>query len=135
MSAMTGHDLPAAMRASDADRDAVVSDLGGHFREGRLTAAELDERIGQALSARTYGELRKPLADLPATGSAGQAPAAGSPDAGTLPSSRRIAPPPLVAALAAIVIAALVLGLAHAGWGLIWLIVPVLVFARRSICH
>src|ERR1700677_3908489 len=67
VSAMTGHDLPAAMRASDADRDAVVSDLGEHFQLGRLTAAELDERTGRALTARTCGELRELLADLPAT--------------------------------------------------------------------
>ena len=54
------------MRASDADRDAVVADLGEHFQAGRLTAAELDERTGQALTARTYGELTELLADLPA---------------------------------------------------------------------
>src|SRR3984957_4669062 len=49
---MTGHDLPAAMRASDADRDAVVSDLSEHFQAGRLTKAEFDERTGQARAAR-----------------------------------------------------------------------------------
>jgi Domain of unknown function (DUF1707) len=54
---MTSKDRPAAMRASDADRDAVVSDLAGHFQAGRLTAAELDDRTGRALTARTWGEL------------------------------------------------------------------------------
>src|SRR5437667_12254030 len=63
---MTRNYRPAAMRASDADRDAVVSDLSEHFQAGRLTAAELDERTGRALSARTWGELGELAADLPA---------------------------------------------------------------------
>jgi hypothetical protein len=46
------------MRASDADRDAVVADLGEHFQAGRLTLAEFDERTDRALAARTWGELR-----------------------------------------------------------------------------
>jgi hypothetical protein len=129
---MTVLDLPATMRASDADRDAVVSDLGEHFQAGRLTAAELDERMGQALSARTWGELRELSADLPAAGSARQLPAAGS------ASTRRLSPvrvaSPLLMALPGLVIVALVLVLGHVGWGMIWLLVPALLIARRSIC-
>lgn len=133
MSAMTRHDLPAAMRASDADRDTVVSDLGEHFQAGRLTAAELDERTGRALTARTWGELTELLADLSATRPAPQIPAAGSPSARPLLSSGRVAPP-IMTALTGLVIAALVLGVAHGGRGLIWLLVPALLIARRSIC-
>ncbi len=133
MSAMTGHDLPAAMRASDADRDVVVSDLGEHFQAGRLTAAELDERTGQALTARTYGELSGLLSDLPAIGTAAQIPAAGSPGARPLPSPGRTAPA-FRTALAGLVIAALVLAVAFGGWGLIWLLVPALVITRRAVC-
>jgi len=133
VSAMTGHDLPAAMRASDADRDAVVSDLGEHFQAGRLTAAELDERTGRALTARTYGELTELLADLPAVQYAPRIPAAGSPSARSLPSPGRPTPP-IMAALTGLVITALVLVVAHGGWGLIWLLVPALLIARRSIC-
>ena len=58
MNAMTRNYLPAQMKASDSDRDAVVSDLGEHFQAGRLTAGEFDERMGRALAARTWGELR-----------------------------------------------------------------------------
>lgn len=134
VSAMTGHDHPATMRASDADRDAVVSDLGEHFQAGRLTASELDERTGRALTARTWGELTELLADLPATRPAPQIPAGSSPSARPLPSSGRVAPP-IKTALTGLVIAALVLVVAHAGWGLIWLLVPALLIARRSICH
>jgi hypothetical protein len=43
------------MRASDADRDAVVSDLSEHFQAGRLTAGELDERTGRALACADLG--------------------------------------------------------------------------------
>ena len=46
MNAMTGNYLPAQMKASDSDRDSVLSDLGEHFQAGRLTAGEFDERMG-----------------------------------------------------------------------------------------
>src|SRR5437763_9314960 len=34
--------------------------------DGRITAAELDERVGAALTARTYGELAALVSDIPA---------------------------------------------------------------------
>jgi hypothetical protein len=34
--------------------------------DGRLNAEELDERVGAALTARTYGELAALVSDLPA---------------------------------------------------------------------
>jgi Domain of unknown function (DUF1707) len=119
------------MRASDADRDAVVSDLGEHFQAGRVTAAELDERTGRALTARTWGELRELLTDLPATRPAPPTPAAGSPSARPLLSPGRVAPP----IMAGLAVAALVLVVAYGGWGLMWLLVPALLIARRSACH
>src|ERR1700684_750392 len=67
MNATTGNDLPAQMTASDSERDAGASAPGEHFQAGRLTAEELDERTGRALAARTWGELRDLLADLPTT--------------------------------------------------------------------
>jgi hypothetical protein len=131
VNAMTGNDRPAAMRASDADRDAVVSDLSEHFQAGRLTAEELDERTGRALAARTWGELRELVTDLPAARPA----AATSASARLRPPSGRVAPPS-IAALAGIGIAAVVLvTVAHAAWGLIWLLLPVLLVARRLTCY
>jgi hypothetical protein len=53
------------LRAGDADRQAVVSELQQHYIQGRLTSDELGERVTQALNARTFGDLRVPLADLP----------------------------------------------------------------------
>ena len=62
------------MKASDADRDAVVAALSEHFQTGRLTREELDERTGRALTARTLDELDELTADLPAIRPAGPAP-------------------------------------------------------------
>lgn len=132
MNAKTENCPPAAIRASDADRDAVLSDLGEHFQAGRLTSAEFDERTGWALAARTWGELEELVADLPAAGPASQSPA---PAATTLPqpASRHAAPPLIV--LAGIAIAAIVLvHMAHGGgWGLIWPLLGVLFIARPMI--
>lgn len=50
---------------SDADRELVVTRLREHFAAGRLTHAELDERLTAALTAQTAGDLRGLLADLP----------------------------------------------------------------------
>jgi hypothetical protein len=53
------------IRTSDADRERVTARLREHFAEGRLTREELDERVTAALNAKTFGELRRVLADLP----------------------------------------------------------------------
>lgn len=57
----------AMMRASDSDREQVAERLRQAATEGRLHDDELDERLGVALSARTYGELDTLVADLPPT--------------------------------------------------------------------
>jgi hypothetical protein len=56
------------LRVSHADRDRVVETLTAAAGEGRLAAAELDERVEAALSARTHGELAVLTADLPPSG-------------------------------------------------------------------
>src|SRR5258707_1766632 len=53
------------IRIGDADRERVTSRLREHFAEGRLTSEELDERITAALSAKTFGDVRRLMADLP----------------------------------------------------------------------
>ncbi len=53
------------LRTSEADRDRVAERLHHATVEGRLHAEELDQRLGVALSARTYGELEPLVADLP----------------------------------------------------------------------
>ena len=56
------------LRASHDDRDRVVELLRVSAGDGRLTAEELDERLELAMTARTYGELTRLVADLPAAG-------------------------------------------------------------------
>jgi hypothetical protein len=56
----------ADLRASHDDRDRAVEVLRVAAGDGRITAEELDERVGAALTARTYGELAALISDLPA---------------------------------------------------------------------
>jgi uncharacterized protein DUF1707 len=56
----------AGLRASHDDRDRAVEMLRVAAGDGRITAEELDERVGAALTARTYGELAALVSDLPA---------------------------------------------------------------------
>ena len=73
---MTGEPSPAGpgpgtgarpeLRASHEDRDRVAEILRVAAGDGRLTAAELDERLEAALTARTNSELAVLTADLPA---------------------------------------------------------------------
>ncbi|HEY2007067.1 MAG TPA: DUF1707 domain-containing protein [Solirubrobacteraceae bacterium] len=128
----------ADLRASDAEREHVASLLRHAATEGRLAPEELDERMGAALSARTYGELDAVLFDLPASAH--------------LPErrSRSIARRPVMALAAAtaivmVVVFAIVsalIGSGHAGhhgfadgapiiW-LVWAIIGWRYFARRS---
>ena len=52
-------------RAADADRESAAERLRIAAGEGRIDLTELDDRLGQVYSARTYGELRVLMADLP----------------------------------------------------------------------
>jgi hypothetical protein len=56
-----------AIRASDGERDQVVAQLQRGFADGRLTQAELEERVGAALAALTRDQLHALTADLPGT--------------------------------------------------------------------
>jgi hypothetical protein len=62
--AATGYP-PGDLRVSDADRDRALGELSEAFQAGRITAAEFDQRSGQALHARTGKELTALLSDLP----------------------------------------------------------------------
>lgn len=62
---MTGPISVGAIRVSDADREQVVALLQRHHAAGRLTLAELDERVTAAYAARTRDQLDPLTADLP----------------------------------------------------------------------
>jgi Domain of unknown function (DUF1707) len=115
------------MKASDADRDAVVAALSEHFQTGRLTPEEFDERAGRALAARTLGELDELMADLPAVNVAGPAPVA---------QPRGLRYPLLAAVAAALVVLVIITFVLGAGAGPhrwdVWPVIPVgLLIARR----
>lgn len=77
------------MRASDADRQAVIGLLLTAGAEGRLTQAERDERVHLAEQAKTYADLLPLTHDLPTTASPGAswAPVPGAIASGTFEAS------------------------------------------------
>jgi len=113
-----------SIRVSDADRDRVTAQLRDHFAAGRITVGELDERLSAALNAKTFGDLRRIMADLP-----GPVPA----PLGAAPSPLRATPawavrrhppfPPLI--LLALLAALLIPG---AGWLLAAVVNVILLF-------
>jgi Domain of unknown function (DUF1707) len=54
------------LKASDSDRDRVLDMLKAAFAQGRLTKDEFDERVGQTLVSRTWGDLIALTDDIPA---------------------------------------------------------------------
>jgi len=59
-------DGPGELRASNAEREAIVARLNEACGEGRLTLAEFSERVEHVYEARTHGELERLVTDLPA---------------------------------------------------------------------
>ncbi len=58
------------VRASDAERGQATEILRAGYAEGRLSRAELDERLGAAYAAKTRADLRDLTSDLPGATSA-----------------------------------------------------------------
>ena len=62
---MTQDRFPASgLRVGHAERDAIAGILQEAAADGRLGMDELDERLGVALQAKTYGDLEPLVADL-----------------------------------------------------------------------
>jgi hypothetical protein len=53
------------LRVSDDERERTVRALRHHYSVGRITSAELEQRIGRAYAARQRSDLASLLADLP----------------------------------------------------------------------
>lgn len=118
------HTQDPNVRAADADRDATGERLRRHHAEGRIDAEEFQERIDRCYHARTIGELRQLVNDLPREYSDHSEPRLGL---------RRLWPVPLVPILIAFWVISSVGGWHdgwhHGPWGLFWLI-PVLFLVR-----
>lgn len=120
-----------SLRASDADRDAVTERLRRAAVEGRLEPDELEERLHAALRARTYGDLRRLLTDLPTK------PMAWERDrSSVMPAARTAFAVALrVALVLAVVAVVLVVAAALATWWILWALLWVVLRGRRCSLH
>jgi Flp pilus assembly protein TadB len=57
----------SSMRISDAERTEAADLLSKHYGDGRLDEAEFNQRLDQAMRARTYADLSGLFDDLPRT--------------------------------------------------------------------
>jgi hypothetical protein len=114
----------STLRAADSDREHVAERLRQATAEGRLAAEELEERLGLALCARTYGELDAVVADLPAERGRRR---------DTVPlwaQATLVLAAALAVLVVAAVLAAVLVGLAGA-W-VAWMVIGWLCFGRRG---
>ncbi|ADD46066.1 DUF1707 SHOCT-like domain-containing protein [Stackebrandtia nassauensis] len=65
---MSGDLERAELRISNADRERTIEHLQNCTSEGRLTLDEFTERVDAVYEAKTYGELKPLLSDLPVAG-------------------------------------------------------------------
>lgn len=128
------HGSDDAIRASDADREATAGALRHHHSDGRLTDDEFQDRFERSLAAKTLGDLRSLVKDLPGGGPA----ASGHNGA---PWRRWFVPLPVLLAIVALTA---VLGRGwHAGvhhhrwfpWPPLLLLIGVAVLLRRRRCQ
>jgi len=56
---------PSQLRVADSDREQMVDELREHALAGRLTAEELEDRVGSAYRATTRADLDVLRSDLP----------------------------------------------------------------------
>jgi hypothetical protein len=116
-----------SMRVGDAERQQVADALSTHYSEGRLDAVEFNERMTQAMGAKTRADLSGLLTDLP-----GSAPAAAPPPKPVHHRSRLLA----IVLLAIIIVGAVsalappFIGSSHIPWLLI--AVVAFIFWRRA---
>ena len=121
----------AALRASDADRDAVAERLRAAAVEGRLDADELEQRVHVALRARTYGQLQQLLDDLPDAPRSGR----GRPRLSGRPTTTAVVL--AVRVLVFLVVATVVIGLMvlAAAWWMLWIVVWFVMCGRHRHRH
>jgi hypothetical protein len=109
------------IRIGDAEREQVADQLRTSHTEGRLDVEEFNERIDAALKAKTRGDLRALVADLPGA-QQGRRPAAAGGE--RMPFLARMLAVPFFPFLLAVV---LVAAISH---GHFWVIFPLFFLAR-----
>ncbi len=109
------------LRSSDAEREAIAARLRAHHADGRLDTAELQDRIDGCYQAKTLGELKQLLADLPGETARPQAER----------DKRWRLPVPLIALVPVLLALAAIGAVAH--HHMPWIVIPVLFIAARLI--
>ena len=104
MSAMAAQ--PPALRASDADREAVAEQLRVASVDGRIDAEELEQRLSAVYAARWVGELDRLVADVSPP----------PPPAPVGPPYAPYAPAPLYPTTNGLAVASLIAGFLWLGW-------------------
>lgn len=112
----------ADVRVSDAERNDVIAQLSRHTGDGRLTLEEFEQRVEEALNARTSGDLDTTLRGLPAA-----PPARGTDRRGDIRAAYRALAPLLL----------VVLAVAAIGPWVLWFVVPMAMcrLTRRPAHH
>jgi uncharacterized protein DUF1707 len=124
------------IRASDAERDKVIADLGSHFQSGRLDSAEFGERLDAAAGATYRDELDRLQSDLPL--SAPAAPPRPQPQPGT-PRQWSPAVAAVLVVLGTMLLLGITTGTAMAGrhgqghWWVPWWLIPIFVIIIRRL--
>jgi hypothetical protein len=118
---VTGRDL--GLRAADADREQVAERLRKSHAEGRLDLSEFQQRLEHCYAARTLGQLRELVRDLP------RADSLEGRSSGWLRAPRR-ALSPLVAILIVLLLASAASGHGH---HFFWLWIPIAFLFWRSV--
>jgi hypothetical protein len=117
------------VRASDEDREQLITELHDHAVDGRLSTDELEQRLAAAYAARTTTELDALRADLPASTLQAQV----SHDARRSQLTRRLVQQ-TVGALGLFVVATVIwlaLGASGSFWP-VWILLVVVLSAARS---
>jgi Flp pilus assembly protein TadB len=114
-----GHANPGE-RISDAERNEAADRLSKHYGDGRLDEAEFNQRLDQAMSAKTRLDLSGLFADLPGAEESESAPRERH--------SRRRRPLHRVLALVIIITATAIVGHALARSLIPWLLIGLVVF-------
>lgn len=108
-------------RIADSDRERAMSDLAGHYADGRLDHEEYDERLDAIWTARTRADLALIFSDLPRPQMADPSPPARAAARG--PRGRRV---PLLPVIAVLVVLS---AITHAP---LWLLIFPLMFFRSG---
>ena len=108
-----------SVRAADADREATAERLRQHHAEGRIDVTEFQERLDRTYQAKTIGDLRQLVGDLPHESPPGPF--------GRHPRLRSLSMFPWIPVVFLVIAFSAIAGHHHAG---LWVLIPLFFLAR-----